>query len=138
MKRAPEGGRRPAAATVELAALLPFLMFLCVIGADWARLFYYTITVEACARNGALYASDSDYRSKSPYASVQQAALAEAPTLNAAATVTTTSTTDAAGNQAVICSVSVPFKTITNFPGVPNSQTLTRNVQMRMGEMLTK
>lgn len=137
MKRASQS-RRPGAATVEFAVLLPFLLYLCVIGTDWARLFYYTISVEACARNGAFYASDSDYASKCPYFSVQQAALAEAPTLNAAATVTTGATTDSAGNPAVICTVTVPFKTITDFPGVPNSQTLTRHVQMRKAELLIK
>jgi hypothetical protein len=124
--------RRPAAATVELAVLLPFLLYLCVITTDWARLFYFTITVEACARNGALYASDAEIAAKSPYASVSAAALAEAPQLTATATVTTSTTTDAANNAAVICTVSVPFNTITNFPGVPSSQTLTRSVQMRM------
>jgi hypothetical protein len=165
MMRARHSDRRSAAATVELAALLPFLMFLCVIGTDWARLFYYTITVEACARNGAIYASDSDYASKSPYTSVQQASLAEASKLldttgltattttsgstttttytNGSGTTvvsvsTTTSITDSAGNKAVMCTVSVPFKTITNFPGVPNSQTLTRSVQMRTAELLTQ
>jgi len=123
---------------VELAVLLPFLLFLAVIATDWARLLYYTITIEACARNGAVYASDADYASKSPYTSAQAAALAEAPQLNATATVTTTSTTDSTGHRAVIVTVTVPFNTITNFPGVPRSQTLTRSNQMRMAELLIK
>lgn len=130
--------RRPAAATVEFAFLLPFLLFLGVISTDWARLLYYTITLEACARNGAVYASDADYASKSPYATLQAAALAEAPQLNATATVTSTATTDSTGHAAVTVTVTVPFNTITNFPGVPRSQTLTRSVQMRMAELLTK
>ena len=130
--------RRRAAATVEFAFLLPFLVFVGVIATDWARLLYYTITVEACARNGAIYASDADYAAKSPYTSVQQAALAEAPQLNATATVTTTSSNDSTGHAAVTVTVSVPFTTITNFPGVPSSQTLTRSVQMRMAELLIK
>jgi hypothetical protein len=130
--------RRPAAATVELAFLLPFLLFLAVIATDWARLLYYTITLEACARNGAIYASDADYASKSPYTSVQAAALAEAPQLTATATVTTTSTTDSTGAAAVIVTVTVPFNTITKFPGVPNSQTLTRSNQQRMAALLIK
>jgi hypothetical protein len=132
MKRMHHSKKRSAAATVEFAVLLPFLAFLCVITTDWARLFYYTITIEACARNGALYASDAEIAAKSPYSSLQAAALAEAPFLNATATVTATPTTDTANNPAVICTVSVPFNTITNFPGVPSSQTLTRSVQMRM------
>lgn len=130
--------RRPGAATVELAFLLPFLLYLGVITTDWARLLYYTITVEACARNGAIYASDADYAAKAPYATLQQAALAEAPQLDATATVTRTDTTDATGNKAVVVTVSVPFRTITNFPGVPSNQTLARSVQMRMAELLIK
>jgi hypothetical protein len=135
---APIPNRRPAAAAVELAALLPFLMFLCVIATDWARLFYYTITVEACARNGALYASDPVTQSQSPYTSVQQAALAEAPSLNATATVTSANTTDATGKPAVQVTVSVPFQTLTTFPGVPSAQTLTRSVQMRVAPTATR
>jgi hypothetical protein len=138
MKRVHQTERRRAAATVEFAMLLPFLLFLGVIATDWARLLYYTLTVEACARNGAIYASDADYASKAPYTSLQQAAMAEAPQLSSTATVTSTPTTDSAGNNAVIVTVSVPFNTITNFPGVPSSQTLTRSVQMRMAELLIK
>lgn len=135
--RVAKSDRRPAAAAVEFAVLLPFLLFVAVIAADWARLLYYTITVEACARNGALYASDRGLAAKSPYASVSQAALAEAPNLNAPATVTATPATDPTGSAAVRVTVSVPFKTITNFPGVPSSQTLTRSVQMRVAPLLT-
>ena len=82
--------RRPGAAAVELAVLLPFLLFVCVIATDWARLLYYTITVEACARNGALYAADPVAAATSPYSSVTVAAMAEAPNLGVTATVTQT------------------------------------------------
>ena len=129
---------RPAAAAVELAVLLPFLLFVGVIATDWARLLYYTITLEACARNGAIYASDAEAAAKSPYANLTAAALAEAPKLDATPTVTSTPTTDSTGSAAVVVTVTVPFKTITNFPGVPSSQTLTRRVQMRMAELLIK
>ena len=130
--------RRPAAAAVEFAVLLPFLMFVAVIATDWARLLHYTITVEACARNGALYASDPVAASLSPYKSVAEAAMAEAPNLDKTATVTTTATTDSNGSAAVIVKVEVAFTTITNFPGVPSSQTLTRIVQMRVAPLATK
>ena len=64
--------------------------------------------------------------------------MAEAPQLNATAIVTPTAVTDATGAAAWQVKVEVPFKTITNFPGVPNSQTLTRIVQMRKAELLAK
>jgi len=129
---------RRGAAAVEFAVLLPFLMFVFVIGTDWARLLYYTITVEACARNGALYACDDITIKRSPYTSVSQAALAEAPKLKATATVTKTTGKDSTGADIVIVEVSVPFKTITNFPGVPHSQTVTRRVKMRVAPLVTQ
>jgi hypothetical protein len=38
----------------------------------------------------------------------------------------------------VVITVSAPFTTITNFPGVPSSQTLTRSVQMRVAPLATR
>ena len=40
---------RKGAQVVELAFLLPFLAFMFVIAVDWARIFYYSITVTNCA-----------------------------------------------------------------------------------------
>jgi hypothetical protein len=130
--------RRLAAAAPEAAALLPFLLFACVIATDWARLLHYTIVIEACARNGALYASDAGAAARSPYKSVSEAALAEAPELGNSATVTASSATDSTGSPAVVVTVSVPFRTITNFPGIPNQQTLTRSVRMRVAPLATR
>jgi Flp pilus assembly protein TadG len=131
-------GARPAAAAVEFAVLLPFLLYIAAISTDWARLLYYTLTLDACARNGALYASDVEAAGQSPYASVEAAALAEAPNLSPTPTVTSATTTDAAGNPAVAVTVTVDFTTLTNFPGVPHSQTLSRSVQMRVAPLSTK
>ena len=79
---------RPGATVVELAVLLPFLTFLFVIATDWARLLYFSIEVNECARSGALYASDATYSGQSRYATVTDAAMAEAADLVATATVT--------------------------------------------------
>lgn len=123
---------------MELAVLLPFLLFLAVIAADWARMLYYTITIENCARNGALYACDSDTRSKSRYANVTEAALAEAPNLTPTPTVSQTDLADGGdGQKAVVVTVSMTFTSITNFSypklfGVPNSEAISRSVQMRV------
>jgi hypothetical protein len=43
---------------VELAVLLPFLAFLFVIGVDWSRIFFVTMTIENAARNAAYYGSE--------------------------------------------------------------------------------
>jgi len=129
---------RRGAAAVEAAGVLPFLLYLCVIGADWARLMYYTITIEHCARNGALWASDSIYAAQSPYATLTDAALADAPNLSPAPDVSSSNTTDGAGNAAVKVTVSMTFSTITHFPGVPTSESLTRTVQMRVAPVTTR
>ena len=52
------GGRqlpRRGLAAVELALLLPLLVFLCMATVDFARVIYALVTLQNCARNGALY-----------------------------------------------------------------------------------
>jgi Flp pilus assembly protein TadG len=122
--------RRRAGAAVEFAALLPFLIFLAVIGTDWARLFYYTIAIESCARTGALWAADPESTNVSPYSNLTDAARSAAPSLSPAPNVTSQSVT-VDGRPGVQVTVTVVFTTITNLPGVPKSETLTRKCSMR-------
>jgi Flp pilus assembly protein TadG len=126
--RAPRSG----AAAVELALLLPFLVFLVAIAVDWARIFYYSTAVTNCARNGALWASDPVAQDSSPYRSISAAALAEAPDLTPTPTVTSTSGKDSSGTPYVSVTVSYPFSTITRFPGVPSSTNVTRTVRVNV------
>ena len=63
---------------------------------------------------------------------LETAARAEDPTLPAGATITASQSADAAGNPAVTVTVSRTFTTITRFPGVPSSQTLSRSVSLRV------
>ena len=121
--------RRGVAAT-ELAVLLPFLAFLFVIGVDWSRLFYYSVTLDNCARNGAIYASDPYTKVQSPYSNITAAALADASNISPAPTVTSASGVDANGYNFVDCTVSWTFNTLTNFPGVPQQTNLTRTVRV--------
>src|SRR5262245_19098134 len=116
----PHPQRRRAAAAVELASVLPFVLYLCVIATDWARLLYFTITIDACARAGALYASDPMIAGQSRYTNLQDAARAEAPSLDPGPTVTSTTTTDGAGNASVLVTATLNFNTLTNLPGVPS------------------
>jgi Flp pilus assembly protein TadG len=125
-----EGVRR-AGAAVEFAALLPFLIFLAVIGTDWARLFYYTIAIESAARAGALWAADTGGQNDSPYTTVTAAALSACPSLIPTPTVASASET-VDGKPGVRVTVNVTFTTITNLPGVPKTENLTRSVCMRM------
>jgi Flp pilus assembly protein TadG len=123
---------RPAAATVELAVLLPFLMFLFLVAVDWARVFYYSTVVTNCARQGAVYASDPVAQAQSPYGSVTDAALADAPDLQPQPTVATASGVDADGNNYVDVTVNWQFTTVTNYPGIASPVQLSRTVRARV------
>jgi Flp pilus assembly protein TadG len=124
---APAPARRGAAA-IEMAILAPFLVLLMVIAVDWARIFYYTVTINDCARNGAVYLASTNDLASSPYTSYTQAALA-GTNLSPTPTVSSASGSDATGPWVEV-TVSYPFTTISNFPGVPHSTTVTRTVRM--------
>ena len=139
---------RTGAQVVEFAVLLPFLAFMFVIAVDWARVFYYSIAVTNCARNGALYLSQqqSAKTTSAPYTDsgyvnlyvnaaspVTAAALADAPDLTPAPTVTSATGSDSYGAYAEV-TVSYPFQTVANFSvgnfAVPSSLNVTSTVRM--------
>jgi Flp pilus assembly protein TadG len=123
--------RRRGAAAVELAVLLPFLTYMFVGGVDFARVFYYSLTLSNCAREGALYASlDATHAADST--GTQNAALADASGFSPAPTVSSVTSTDSSGNPVVTVTVSYSFKTITSYPGIPSPISLVRTVQMRI------
>src|SRR5262245_12972691 len=111
--------RRKGVAAVELAVMLPLLMFLLLMTIDWARVFYYSVTLTSAARQGALYGSDPITAAQSPYGGAEAAALAETTNLSPSPTVTTSSGTDADGNAYTQVTVAWQFKTLTQFPGIP-------------------
>ena len=139
---------RTGAQVVEFAVLLPFLAFMFVIAVDWARVFYYSIAVRNCARNGALYLSQkqSAKTTSSPYTDsgyvnlyvnsanpVTAAALADASNLTPTPTVTSTTANDSYGPYVEV-TVSYSFQTVTNFSVgnflVPSSLNVTSTVRM--------
>jgi Flp pilus assembly protein TadG len=132
-RRCPRGGQ----AAVELAILAPVLAFLFLVSVDFSRLFYETLIVANCARNGALWASDPVAAAYSPFASVQQAALRDATDLSPSPTVTSTTTVDNDGNPCVQVTVSYQFQTIANYSmpqlfTIPQTVNFSRTVQMRV------
>jgi Flp pilus assembly protein TadG len=122
---------RRGVAAVEMALLAPPLVFLSFAAMDFGRVFYYASTIENCARNGALYACDPVGQSISPYTSVTQAALADASNISPTPTVSSTTGTDASGNDYSAVTVTYQFKTIVSYPGIPSTVNLARTVQMR-------
>jgi Flp pilus assembly protein TadG len=121
---------RRGAAAVELAVLLPLIVFLFLVATDFARIFYFSQVIQNCAINGAEYLSDPKAPAFNLYSSVTQAALADATNLNPQPTVTSATGTDSAGNSYVSVTVTWQFQTVTNFLCVP-SVNLSRTVQMR-------
>lgn len=115
---------------VELAILLPLLVFLFIITVDFARVYYFSLTLQNCARAGALYASDPAVADESPFASTQAAALSDATNLVPQPTITKVNGIDAAGRSYVEVSAAYTFKSIASFPGVPAQVNLSRKVRM--------
>jgi Flp pilus assembly protein TadG len=122
--------QRPGVAVVELAVLLPLLVLLFVITIDFARVFYFSLSLTNCARAGALYACDPASAGESPYPSVEAAALADATNLSPQPKITSTSGTDNQGRKYVSVTADYSFDTITGFPGIPTKVPLTRTITM--------
>jgi Flp pilus assembly protein TadG len=135
--RSRASGSRRAVAAVELAVLLPFLMFVFVAGVDFARVFYHCITLTNCARNGAVYGS-ADATHAADTAGIQAAALADATNLSPTPTITSAVGTDADGHPCVQVTAAYTFRMITSYAGIPSSFDLSRTVQMRVAPVLPK
>ena len=124
-------GRRRGAVVVELAVLVPFLAFCFIVGIDFSRVFYYTQAVQNAAETGALYAC-TDATAAANTDQIKYAAQADATNLSPTPTVTSAQGTDSDGNATVSVTVAYTFKSITNYPGIPASTTITRTVTMRV------
>lgn len=121
---------RDGTAAVELAAILPFLVFLVGVGCDFARVFYCSQILDNCARNGAIYESDKYFSRYSPYPDSTSAALADAPDLKADPQNLPTVSVDKSNPVWVVVTVKYKFQTIARFVGIPNSVEISRTVQM--------
>lgn len=135
----PRRNTRTGAAVVELAVVLPFLCFLFVVAIDYARIFYYTMTLENAARSGAYYASN--YPGIYGYTSAQTTALGDTPNLSPAPTVMTRYSYSPGGpywseapisNGYVEVAVIWQFDTVTTYPGIPKHTQLVRKCRMKV------
>jgi Flp pilus assembly protein TadG len=133
---------RRGAAIAEMAILLSILSFLFVVSIDFARLFYYSLAMKNCARNGAYYASD--YPGIYAYGSPQAAALADASNFSPAIAVTDVTVgydSSATGTFTlsspvrpgyVKVTVNWTFNTLTSYPGIPSTWNLSQSEIMQM------
>jgi Flp pilus assembly protein TadG len=120
--------RRRGVAAVELAVLLPFLCFVFVVTLDFCRVFYASVTISNCARNGAVYGSADRTRAQDT-AGIQAAAQADARFNLDTQLLSVSSSTDSAATYVEV-TVDYPFTTITQYPGIPRQTTLRRTVRM--------
>ena len=138
--------RRGIAAT-ELVFLVPFLVFIFLMIVDFSRIFYYTISLEYAARDGAYYGSNYpglysyDDTSATQFTNIQNAALGESSNISPSPTVSvgydtqyngTYSSSTSTGANFIQVQVTYTFNTITSFPGIPTSTTITRSSRMAM------
>jgi len=130
-----KGCNHPGVAAVELAILLPFLCFLFVVAVDFARIFYFSLTVTNCARNGALYAS-SDPNAAVDKNGIETAARRDAGNLKAKDLTVTSTPNSTTSPTFVAVTVTYPFTTITTYPGVPHTMTITRTVKMTVSPLV--
>jgi Flp pilus assembly protein TadG len=118
---------RRGAAAVETALLLPFPCFIFVATVDFGRVFYYSVTINNCARNGALYGS-ADAQHALDTSGIQTAARADAGNLNQGLL----NVTPSGSSTSVAVTVTYPFTTITKYPGIPSEMNLSRTVRMNV------
>ena len=125
------GSVRPGTVSIELAVLLPLLLFIAVIGVDYARIFSRAINLESASRNACIYAAqDSDKAVDT--VGIQTVALKDLTDVSPTPTVTSQVYAGADGFNYVKVTVTMTFATVTDFPGVPSSSTLTRSTDMRV------
>lgn len=122
---------RTGAATVELALVLPMLLLLFLVGMDYSRVFYATVIVSNCARNGALYASDPNVAGRSAYETLEAAVQADATDLTGPLQISTLQGTDPQGYEWVEVTVDYQFETAVNYVGIPSHVDISRRVRMR-------
>jgi|ERR1051326_1971974 hypothetical protein len=146
------GLRRQGVAAAELAMLLPFLTFVLIVTVDFARIIYYTVVIDNSAHNAAIFGSqvfDNENQqwisgqtqywqlANNQMLSTEQAAADVdganlSPALAYSNVTVDSSQTDASGNPINIVTITYSFKTITSFPGIPSTVTITRTYQARV------
>jgi Flp pilus assembly protein TadG len=148
-RRMNQGSRR-AAAAVEFAVLLPFMMAMFLGVVDFGRLFYFSMTIDNSLHNAMLFSSqvfdnqNQQWVGNNQYwqgpngqivASDTAAAELDGTNLNPqlpTGNVQTTPGTDADGNSVIIVTVTYTFQTLVPYPGVPSPVVIQRTGQIRV------
>lgn len=118
---------------VEFAVLLPLLVLILALAADFGRAFTAYIAISSAAREGAAYGMQSTIQANDA-AGIEAAVLADAPNIwGTAPTVSVAPPSkDAQNYDKVSVTVNYTFSTILPIPPIPNTVALTRTVSMRV------
>jgi Flp pilus assembly protein TadG len=113
-----------------MAILSPFLVFLFLVTIDFCRVYHCTQTVKGCAEAGVLYASGTAMvdSNTSPAEAATQAAVAEGTVLDPP--VQSSDVNVHVGGGSAMVTVNYKFKTICQYPGLPQTLNLASTVQM--------
>ena len=131
--------RRRGASAAELALILPLFLTIVLGCVEFGRFLYYYVGVVNAARAGAAYGIMNNYSSatKSKWTTnadaTGQAEMTGMTGLDSTQlTVSVSSVLNAStGNNTVTSTATYKFKTITKWPFIPNTVTMTQSVQMR-------
>jgi len=127
------GGRRERGQSlVELSLLLPLLLILVLGAIDFGRVYFSYVTVTNGARTGAEYAAVRPANAIDT-AGIEAAVLEETSSLSSTPTVSSTTGSDGDGNLYAKVTVRHNFSPIFQWPGIPDSISMERSVQMRVG-----
>jgi TadE-like protein len=129
--------KRRGLAAVELAFLLPLLLFCSMTVVDFSRLVYAQVTLQNCARNGALYEfnTEAGFALPSSWTSLSAAVTADAANLTVAHMTSSASSPALSSNNYVTVTVTYPYPLISlhalhGLPSIPSSITLTQTATM--------
>ena len=128
------GEKRRGIAAVELSCFLPLLIFLAMATVDFSRLVYVQVTLQNCARNGAIYEfyKAAGYSMPSTWSSLSNAVTADESAL---AITATASTPQSSTNNYITVTATTTFTplslaAISGFPSIPSTMTLTQTATM--------
>jgi Flp pilus assembly protein TadG len=125
---------RRGAAAVELAVLLPVLIFASMASVDFARVAYVQLTLQNCARNGALYElnTKAGFPLPSTWTSLSTATQADESSLSV--TATASSPALATDNYVTVTATAtytpIALPAMHGLPSLPGTITLSQSVSM--------
>jgi len=125
---------RRGSAAVELATLLPMLLFLSMATVDFARVAYVQVALQNCARNGALYEFNTSAGLPVPSGWTSLSAAAQADEGSLVVTATASSPGSSTDNSVTVTATAtyslISLSALPGFPSLPGTLTLTQSATM--------